>query len=95
MAWKFRCKEFKVVREEMDKDSPDSLKIMKAIQGICEKYAKAKWDYADDFKELGKGVRTDIEGDEDGDLVNGESADYWLNELYDLCDNARVWLEVG
>lgn len=92
MAWKFRCKEFKAVRDELDGDSPDSLKIMKAIQGICEKYAKVKWDYADDFEELGEEVRADIENK---DSINNKSADYWLDQFYDLCDNARVWLDVG
>ena len=56
------------------------------IIGICTKYANEDWDFAQDFQDLADDI-FDIEENED-------EIDWALGEFYDLCDSARVWLDI-
>ena len=50
------------------------------------------WDYAEDFERLKDDIDEDV--DETIEDADSETVDYWLSEFYDLCNAARVWLEV-
>lgn len=87
--WEKRCKEFKAVRDAINNE--DYTAIMSGLLNICKEYAKqgnSIWDWGDDFERLAEDMEIDLE-DVDEELVN-----YYLDEFYDLCDAARVWLEI-
>lgn len=80
--WNKTCN-FTKVRDAIDEGNRKD--IISGIISICERYAKEDWEFADDFEELKDDVEvSDIEDDED--------MNYWLDEFYNLCDSAKVWL---
>lgn len=83
--WLKKCTTFKEVRNAINEGNLEE--IHKLLLIICDTYAKEKWEFAEDFERL----RDDIEPI---DTEDEEEIDYCLHEFYDLCDNARVWLEV-
>ena len=87
--WRKTCTEFKEVRRLIDVG--DSKGIMDTLVSICEKYSKQKWNYAEDFEYLCDEIKCAIE---DGEYEDDDSVDYYLREFYDLCDTARVWLDL-
>ena len=90
MRWNKTCKEFAKIRDYIDEEKSDE--IIKGLLNICEKYANEDWDYAEDFERLKDDIDEDV--DETIEDVDSETVDYWLSEFYDLCDAAKVWLEV-
>lgn len=93
MGWRKRCVEFARVRELIDNENNwlflDS--IMTSLIQICDKYAAEDEDFGEDFERLAEEMREGYEGNDDFGL---EDAEFWLDEFYDLCDSARVWLEL-
>ena len=89
-VWQKNCKEFKNVRELIN--NGDNRGVMQALFDICDKYANESDEWAEDWAYEFEKLRDEIEesGIEDADE---ETANFYLNELYDLCDDARVWLE--
>ena len=87
MRWKSRCKEWKEVRQMIWEG--DTSGIMKSMLKICKKYAEQKWDFADDFERMVEDLEVVVDDD-----LDDEEVDYYLNDFYDLCDYAGVWLEV-
>ena len=87
--WNKTCNEFKEIRELINDDDNRGCDILTKLEKICNKYAKQKWDFAEDFEYLGDEIHCAIE---DGDFEDEDYVDYYLREFYDLCDNARVWL---
>ena len=86
--WDKRCVEFAKVREYIEAGEND--KILPALLDICKKYAEDEdWDFADDFDRLAE----DIEVVAD-DALDDDDIDFYLNDFYDLCDAASVWLEL-
>lgn len=85
--WIKKCMEFEGVRQAID-DGNNPL-ILRQLIAICDKYAKQNWDFAEDYEKLRDDIsEMDIE-EADDDEIN-----FTLDEFYDLCDNARVWLGV-
>lgn len=80
--WDKVCTEFIEVRNAIYNE--DGKAVLDGLKEICEKYSNEDWDFAQDFQDLGDDLH---DADED-------EVDYWLDEFYDLCDNARVWLEL-
>lgn len=80
--WDKVCTEFIEVRKAIDNE--DGKAVLDGLKEICEKYSNEDWDFAQDFQNL----------NDDLDDADEDEVDYWLNEFYDLCDNARVWLEL-
>lgn len=80
--WDKVCTEFIEVRKAIDNE--DSKAVLDGLKEICEKYSNEDWDFAQDFQDL----------NDDLDNADEDEVDYWLDEFYDLCDNARVWLEL-
>lgn len=80
--WDKVCTEFIEVRNAIYNE--DGKAVLDGLKEICEKYSNEDWDFAQAFQDLGDDL---YDADED-------EVDYWLDEFYDLCDNARVWLEL-
>ena len=94
--WNKTCKEFKRIRE-MIYDDCGSKEIASELVKICEKYAGLEWDFAEEFEDLALEIGCAIQDGEfdwDEDEDNEENFNYYLNEFYDLCDCARVWLDI-
>ena len=87
VKWDKRCTEFKKVREYINAEEND--KILPALLDICKKYAEEDWDFADDFDRLAEDIEVVADDDLDDDDI-----DFYLDDFYDLCDAARVWLEL-
>ena len=87
MKWEKTCEEFKAVRTAIDEE--DYVSIITQLIAICDKYAEMEWDFADAFAELSEDI-SNIDVDE----ADSEDIDYALSEFYDLCDNARVFLDI-
>ena len=86
--WKKTWKEFEEVRQLILNDDIEG--ILPRLSKICEKYAKQKWIFSDDFDDL----RVEIDYAIEEEDFDEESVDYYLDEFYDLCDAAGVWLGV-
>lgn len=84
--WDKRCTEFTKVRKYINAEEND--KILPALLDICKKYAEEDWDFADDFDRLAEDIEVVADDDLDDDDI-----DFFLDDFYDLCDAARVWLE--
>ena len=88
--WVKTCKEFSDVRELIKK--VDSVGIMKSLLNICRKYSRdKKFDFAYDFETLGDEIEVELL-DEDNVGEDEDVTDYYLDEFYNLCDAARIWL---
>lgn len=81
------CNEFEAVREAIDAEDYNG--IIKGLVVVCRKCSKLSKDYLDDFEELADEI--EVWADDD---VEEECIDYYLDEVYDLCDAARIWLGV-
>ena len=87
MNWVMTCTEFKGVRKAIDDGNIEL--IIPQLIAICEKYAKKKWDFAEDYERMAEDLKEiDIEDLEEDDV------DFYLHDFYDLCDSARVWLDI-
>lgn len=88
--WERTCEEFSAVRELIW--DADSVGIMKSLLNICRDYSEdEEYDFAYSFETLGDEIEEELLDEEnvkeDEDVVN-----YYLDEFYDLCDAARIWL---
>ena len=83
--WKYRCAEFKDVRESIDDEDYEG--VINSLIIICHKYSKIDKDFADELTELAEELEYLEDYDED-DL------NYYLGEMYDLCDAAGIWLDL-
>ena len=87
MSWVMTCTEFKGVRKAIE-DGNIKLIIPQLIT-ICEKYAKKEWDFAENYEEMAEELR-----EVDVDELEDDDVDFYLHDFYDLCDSARVWLDI-
>ena len=85
--WRKTCKEFKNVREKIYDE--DALGVLRELHKICERYAKLHDGWAEEFRDLADEIYEEIDTECDDDLV----CDYYLNQFYDVCDCARIWLD--
>ena len=87
--WIMKCIEFKRIREIINDENPDLKEIVKGFINICSKYEKRKWDFADDFADM----KEELEA-LNNDNLDDEEVDYYLGKFYDLCDVARIFLDL-
>lgn len=97
--WDKTCYSFKKVRDMLNEDietTSHCMKIMYAMEGCCDELTpdnEEKWIFYDDFRDLKSNIHDEVEYMDEYNyescerIVNG-----WLNDFYDLCDSARVWL---
>lgn len=88
--WNKTCNEFKEVREMISNDGSNR-DILDRLVKICAKYSEQDWWFSDDFDDLW--MRIDCALD-DGEYEDDDSVNYYLDEFYDLCDIAGVWLGI-
>ena len=99
--WNKTCHSFKKVREMIDQNietTSHCMKIMYAIENCCDELTpddEAEWVFYDDFRDLKSEIHDEVELMDEDDYESCESiVNYYLDELYDLCDGARVWLSI-
>lgn len=97
--WNKTCKSFKKVREMIMDDVKTTelcMKIMHTMESCCDELTPddaTNWDFYDDFRDLKWEIHEEIECMDETDYESCErTVDYYLGELYDLCDSAGVWL---
>ena len=94
--WTKSCKEFKTVRDMIDRWDEDDVNgkaILEELIKICKELAEEKWDddyWSEEFEDFATKIEEDIDIIETDDE---DEIDYYLSEFYDLCDAARVWLD--
>lgn len=87
MNWVMTCTEFKGVRKAIEDEN--SKLIISQLIAICDKYAKKEWDFAENYEEMAEELR-----EVDVDELEEDDVNFYLHDFYDLCDSARVWLDV-
>ena len=99
--WNKTCHSFKKVREMLEEgiETPSHcMKIMYAMEACCDELAPnsaVNWTFYDDFRDLKANIHDEVEFMDEDDYASCEqTVNCWLDELYDLCDSARVWLEM-
>ena len=87
-AWKYTIKAGSDLRKAIEDEDP--AKVLDMIQKCCVEVIENSndEDLIDDFDRLKNEVADEISMEN----VDEDSADYWLGELYDLCDNVRVFV---
>lgn len=99
--WIVTCTKFKMVRELLGKREKtiDMCKqILTALQACCDEISATILDqeWRDSFIEFSSELQDEsceTNADESYPACE-EIVNELLNEMYDLCDNANVWLEV-
>lgn len=97
--WDKTCYSFKDVRDMIKQDIKTQIHcvmIMFAMVKCCDELTPndAKdWTFYDNFIELKAEICDEVEYMEDYNYEECEKiVNMWLEELYNLCDYARVWL---
>lgn len=90
-AWRYTIKSGSNLRKAIDEEDPK--KVLDEIQNCClEVIEKSKdEDLIDEFDRLKNELNDEISMYDEDEIDEGV-ADYWLGELYDLCDNVRVFV---
>lgn len=101
MKWDYTCKRFKTVREMLDQDEAtckQCMLIMSELESCCDELAsndRTDWIFYDEFRDLKSEIHDEIEVMDDTDYISCKCIlNSYLQEFYDLCDIAKVWLEV-
>ena len=103
--WYKACYSFKEVRSMLydDVETVDRcVEIIEAIEDCCEQIMdnETNWDFYEDFADLKAEIHDEVESisemsyDEIDYKDCQNMVNYYLGELYDLCDVARVWLAI-
>lgn len=98
--WKYTLKTGKRLRQAVESENYE--KILNAISDCFEEINSkfperySNEELENDFEEI-ENLRDNLENYEDYDMDFEEvidSIDYYLNELYDLCDNLLIWIDI-
>lgn len=99
--WNKTCNSFKNVRSMINENietTSQCMKIMYAMEDCCDELTpnnETEWEFYDDFRDLKSEIHDEIEFMDENDYESCESTvNNYLDELYDLCDSARVWLGI-
>lgn len=99
--WNKTCNSFKKVREMInnsDETPACCMAIMYAMESCCDELTpneEENWEFYDDFRDLKAEIHDEVECMDDGDYEScEETVNSYLDELYDLCDSAKVWLGI-
>lgn len=97
--WNKSCHSFKRVRDmigEGIETTSHCMQIMYAMENCCDELTpndEADWNFYDDFRDLKAEIHDEVEFMDEDDYESCENTvNYYLGELYDLCDTAGVWL---
>lgn len=98
--WIYICKTGKELRELINTDSHDfdnadiMRKIADCYNEIGENYPSEDDDFQEQTDEYAAEIYTDIDEAESFGYIDNETVNYHLENLYDLCDNLRIWIEI-
>lgn len=99
--WNKTCNSFKEIRNMIDEDiktTSQCMKIMYAMESCCDEMTpdyEEEWYFYDDFRDLKSEIHEEVELMDENDYESCESTvNCYLNELYNLCDSAGVWLGI-
>lgn len=99
MKWNYTCNRFKRVRELIneEKETPrQCMLIMTELESCCDEITpdnRSEWIYYDEFRDLKSMIYEEIELMDEDDYESCEiTVNDFLEDFYDLCDEARVWL---
>ena len=96
--WKYECKTFSKVRALIADESRKNICIfiMAALEECCDELTpddRENWEYYEYFRNLKSEIHDEIECmDEDDYEVCKNTVNNYLTEMYDLCDEADIWL---
>ena len=71
--------------------------IMYELERCCDVLtpdSKADWIWYNSFRDLKSEIHEEVEYMDDDFELCEDIVNAWLNEFYDLCDNAKVWLGI-
>lgn len=101
MKWKYRCFTFSKVRQLINEDAEtvkQCMKILYVLESCCSELTpdiKQDWEHYDDFRDLASEIHETIEELDEDDYDEAEYiVNNLLDEFYDLCDYAGVWLSL-
>ena len=99
--WNKTCYSFKKVRNMLTENietASQCIKIMYAMESCCDEIApnsEADWEFYEDFRDLKSEIHSEIELMDELDYDSCENiVNMYLNDMYDLCDNAGIFLEL-
>ena len=99
MRWEFTCNRFKRVRELINekKETPrQCMLIMTELESCCDEITpdnRSEWIYYDEFRDFKSMIYEEIKLMDEDDYESCEiTVNDFLEDFYDLCDEARVWL---
>ena len=99
--WNKTCNSFKEIRKMIDEDvktTRQCMRIMYEMESCCDEMTpdyEEDWEFYDDFRDLKSEIHEEVEIMDENDYETCESiVNCYLNELYDLCDSAGVWLGI-
>lgn len=101
MKWNYTCNRFKNVRELINEEieTPrQCMLIMTELESCCDELTpdnRSEWIYYDEFRDLKSIIHEEIELMDEYDYESCErTLNNYLEEFYNICDEARVWLEL-
>lgn len=100
MRWRKTCKTFKKTRDLINNEGTvnNCMQIMYAIEACCDELAPdsdSEWVFYDSYRDLKSEIHDEVEYMDEDDYESCENTvNYYLKEFYDLCDAARVWLDM-
>lgn len=99
MKWDFTCNRFKGVRELITQNintPKQCMLIMSELESCCDELTpdnRTNWIWYDEFRDLKTEIHEEIELIDEDDYEDCEMiTNSLLQEFYNLCDEARVWL---
>ena len=99
--WDYTCKLFKDVRKLINEGvetTSQCFSIMYVLEGCCDELThnnRSKWIYYDDFRDMKSEIHEEVEYMDENDYESCvNTVDNCLEEFYDLCDSANVWLGI-
>ena len=99
MKWDYTCHRFKRVRKLIDEEietPKQCMLIMAELESCCDELTsdnRSEWIYYDVFRDLKSMIYEEIELMDEDDYESCEiTVNDFLEDFYDLCDEARVWL---
>lgn len=97
--WNKVCRSFSKVRNLINEDiktTEQGIKVMYAMENCCDELTSndnTEWVFYEDFRDLKSEIHDEVESMDEQDYEACEdTVNYYLGELYDLCDTAGVWL---
>ena len=101
MKWRYTCERCKDVRKFFSlaiDTRRQCMLIMAELEGCCDELTpngKEDWIFYDNFIDLKSEIHEEIELMDDTDYESCENTvNSYLQEFYDVCDSAKVWLEI-